>query len=339
MAQEAGETPAPQGREPQNNVVETHGLTHYYGARKSVDSLDLAIPRGSIFALLGRNGSGKTTTIRLLLGLLEPARGRSSVLGHDSANLPPQVLGRIGYMNEEHRVYGWMRVEQLERFQASFYPQWNHKVYAAVIDHFHLDPRRKVRHLSRGERAGLCLALTLAPEPKFLILDDPGLGLDTVVRRSLMEAMVYVTRDSRRTILFSSHILTDVERVADRIAILDRGVLRADCPLDTFRERVRRVSLRFDRPLGSPSERPSDRSSDDPRVRPPDSVCDIPGLLQSAVADDRLTLTIANYTGDTEQRLRALSPREMQDVPLSLEEAFVSYVQGPAQGAQLLSRL
>lgn len=312
-------------------VVETHGLTHYYGARKSVDSLDLAIPRGSIFALLGRNGSGKTTTIRLLLGLLEPARGRSSVLGHDSAALPPAVLGRIGYMNEEHRVYGWMRVEELERFQASFYPQWNREVYAAVIEHFHLDRRRKVRHLSRGARAGLCLALTLAPEPEFLILDDPGLGLDTVVRRSLMEAMVYVTRDSRRTILFSSHILTDVERVADRIAILDRGVLRADCALDTFRERVRRVSLRFDRP----PEGPPDHSPDSP----PDCLCDIPGLLQSAVLKDRLTLTIANYTADTEQRLRALEPREMAEVPLSLEEAFVSYVQGPAQGAQLLSRL
>jgi ABC-2 type transport system ATP-binding protein len=302
-----------------DNVIETHGLTHYYGKRKSVDSLDLAVPRGSVFALLGLNGSGKTTTIRLLLGLLEPARGRATVLGHDSATLPPQVLGRIGYMNEEHQVYGWMRVDEIERFQTGFYPRWNRDVFAAVTEHFNLDRRAKVRHLSRGERAGLSLALTLAPETELLILDDPGLGLDTIVRRSLMEAMVYVTRDSNRTILFSSHILTEVERVADRIAILDRGVLRANCALDTFRERVRRVSLRFD--------------------RPPDRPPDIPGLLHSSTLDDLLTLTIANYTPQTEQQLRALNPREMEDLPLSLEEAFISYVQSPCKSTLLLSRL
>jgi len=302
-----------------DNVIETHGLTHYYGKRKSVDSLDLTVPRGSVFALLGLNGSGKTTTIRLLLGLLEPARGRASVLGHDSATLPPQVLGRIGYMNEEHHLYGWMRADEIERFQAGFYPRWNHDVFAAVIEHFNLDRRAKVRHLSRGERAGLSLAITLAPETELLILDDPGLGLDTIVRRSLMEAMVYVTRDSNRTILFSSHILTEVERVADRIAILDRGVLRANCALDTFRERVRRVSLRFD--------------------HPPDRPPEIPGLLHSSTLDDRLTLTIANYTPETEQLLRGLNPREMEDLPLSLEEAFISYVQSPGKSTLLLSRL
>jgi ABC-2 type transport system ATP-binding protein len=212
-----------------------------------------------------------------------------------------------------------MRADEIERFQASFYPRWNHDVFAAVIEHFNLDRRAKVRHLSRGERAGLSLALTLAPETELLILDDPGLGLDTNVRRSLMEAMVYVTRDSNRTILFSSHILTEVERVADRIAILDRGVLRANCALDTFRERVRRVSLRFD--------------------RPPDRPPEIPGLLHFSILDDRLTLTVANYTQETEQQLRALNPREMEDLPLSLEEAFISFVQSPGKSTLLLSRL
>jgi ABC-2 type transport system ATP-binding protein len=302
-----------------DNAIETHGLTHYYGKRKSVDSVDLAVPRGSIFALLGLNGSGKTTTIRLLLGLLEPTRGRASVLGHDSMSLPPEVVGHIGYMNEEHRLYGWMRVEEIERFQAAFYASWNRDVFGAVIEHFSLDRRAKVRHLSRGERAGLSLALTLAPDSDLLILDDPGLGLDTVVRRSLMEAMVYVTRDSNRTILFSSHILTEVERVADRIAILDRGVLRANCALDTFRERVRRVSLRFD--------------------RTPERAPEIAGLLHSSMLEDRLTLTIANYTPEKEQQLRALDPREMEELPLSLEEAFISFVQSPGKSSLLLSRL
>lgn len=287
-------------------VIQTCGLTRYFGAKQVVLPLDIAVPRGSIFAFLGRNGAGKSTTIRMLLGLLEPTRGTATILGEDSLHLPPAVRARVGYLAEGHHVYGWMTVRECERFQSSFYPRWNKAIFAGVIEHFGLDPRALAKNLSRGERAGLCLALTLAPEPELLILDDPALGLDPVARRSLLQSMIYVTRSTQQTIFFSSHILADVERVADHIAILHDGVLRASCSLDTFRQRVRQVVLKF------PGQTPT---------LPP-----IPGLIQSFRTAGEISLTIANYNDETARLLGALGAQRVEEVPLSLEDAFISYL-------------
>ncbi|NLE62009.1 MAG: ABC transporter ATP-binding protein [Planctomycetes bacterium] len=288
------------------HVIETSGLTRYFGARAAVLQVDLQVPRGGVTALAGRNGAGKTTLIRMLLGLLEPTRGSATVLGHDCRHLPPEVRGRVGYLAEGHHVYGWMRVGECGRFQSRFYPQWNEDVFRGVIDYFRLSPKSRAKNLSRGERAGLCLALTLAPEPELLILDDPALGLDPAARRALVEAIVYVTRQAERTILLSSHLLADVERVADRIAVIDNGILRASCSLETFRSRVRRFVLRFSKP---PSELPA-----------------IPGLLDSTRKDNELALTIANSDQSTEQALAGLGADHVEDVPIGLEDAFISYV-------------
>jgi len=287
-------------------VIETRNLTRYFGPKCAVRGLDLAVPRGGVFGFLGRNGSGKTTTIRVLLGLLEPTRGSARVLGHDSRDLPPAVRARIGYLAEGHHVCGWMRVRELGRFQRRFCSRWNDELFRGVLDYFRLDPRARVRDLSRGQRAGLCLALTLAPEPELLVLDDPGLGLDPVARRALLEAMVFVTRQAERTIFFSSHLVSDMERVADRIAVVDNGVLRACCSLEEFRNRIRRVVLRFP---GSPPAIPT-----------------IPGLLHSVRSGSEMALTIANFNGRTEEALRTLGAEQVETVPLDLEEALVGYL-------------
>ena len=157
-------------------VIRTQGLTRYFGANPAVYELNLEVPRGGVFALLGRNGSGKTTTIRMLLGLLEPTRGGGTILGYDIRALPPEARARIGYLTEEHQLYGWMSVRESGEFQSRFYPTWNEKIFRGVVGHFGLRPTALVKSLSRGERAGLCLALTLAPEPELLILDGPGPG-------------------------------------------------------------------------------------------------------------------------------------------------------------------
>jgi ABC-type Na+ transport system ATPase subunit NatA/DNA-binding transcriptional regulator YhcF (GntR family) len=185
-----------------NAVIETHNLTKYFGARKAVDALTMAVPRGSVFAFLGRNGSGKTTTIRMLLGLTEPTRGSSRILGHDSQSLPPEVRARIGYMSESHSLYDSLTVRQNGEYQSRFYPRWNERIFQAVAGHFRLDPRTKAGQLSRGERAGLALAITLAPEPELLVLDDPAIGLDPVARRSLLES-----DDLRHAGIQSDHLL------------------------------------------------------------------------------------------------------------------------------------
>ena len=287
-------------------VIQTRGLTRYFGRKAAVYELDLTVPRGGVFALLGRNGSGKTTTIRMLLGLLEPTRGEATVLGYPSRELPPEVRARIGYLTEEHQLYNWMTVQQCRDFQAPFYPRWNEKVFRGVIDHFHLLPSAKVRDLSRGERAGLCLALTLAPDPELLILDDPAMGLDPVARRSLVESMVYLTRRSDRTILFSSHQLEDVERVSDYVAILDHSILRASCSLDTFRASMQQVRLRF---TGAPPPLPP-----------------IHGLVQAQRTENELRLVCVRFDQQAEQTLRALNPAQMEVEAMALEDAFISYL-------------
>ena len=287
-------------------VICTRGLTKYFGAKCAVHDLNLEVPRGCVFAFLGRNGSGKSTTIRMLLGLLQPDRGQASVLGYDSRALAPEVRARIGYLTEEHQLYGWMSVREAGEFQAAFYPRWSEKIFRGVIGHFGLKPETRVKHLSRGMRAGLCLALTLAPDPELLILDDPALGLDPVARRSLVESMIYLTRRSDRTIFFSSHHLGDVERVADYLAVLDYSVLRACCPLESFRNSVQEVQLQF---AGAP-----------PKLPP------IPGLLQAFRTEHELRVTCVHYNGETERALRALAPVAMETLPLGLEDAFISYL-------------
>ena len=298
-------------------VIRTNGLTRYFGARAAVYELNLEVPRGGVFALLGRNGSGKTTTIRMLLGLLEPTRGGGTILGYDIRALPPEARARIGYLTEEHQVYSWMTVRQCGEFQARFYPTWSEKVFRGIIGHFGLRPSSLVKSLSRGERAGLCLALTLAPEPELLILDDPAMGLDPVARRSLMESMIYLTRRTDRTIFFSSHLLADVERVADHVAVLDHSVLRASCPLDAFRTSIHQVRLRISGAL------------------PP--LPAIPGLLQAVRSEGELRITCVHYNGTTEAALRALAPAQMDTVPLGLEDAFISYLGDRGEKSFILS--
>ncbi len=289
-----------------NPVIQTHDLTKYFGRKCAVDSLTLTVPRGCVFAFLGRNGSGKTTTIRMLLGLVPPTRGSSSLLGHDSQSLPPEIRARIGYMAESHPLYNWMRIDQMGSFQSSFHKNWNDRIFRAILDHFRLSPKSKIAHLSRGERAGVSLAITLAPQPELLLLDDPALGLDPVARRSLLESIVYVTRNADRTIFLSSHLLSDVERVADRIAVLDRSVLRVNASLETFRSRVRQYLLTF---ASSPPPLPK-----------------IPGLLGTRRDASELRITIANPTDETTTLLRSLSPTTISEIPLSLEDALIGYL-------------
>jgi len=300
-------------------VIQTRGLTKYFGKKAAVYELNLDVPRGCVFAFLGRNGSGKTTTIRMLMGLVPPTRGGGTILGHDIRTLTPEIRARIGYLTEEHQLYGWMNVKDCGEFQSKFFPRWNAKIFNGVVGHFGLKPAAKVKDLSRGERAGLCLALTLAPEPELLMLDDPGLGLDPVARRALIESMIFLTRKSDRTIFFSSHHLSDVERVADYVAVFDRSILRACCPLEKFQDSIRQVRLRFS---GTPPALP-----------------EIPGLLQAIRTDNELRVTCVHYTGETEKILRSLSPVTLESLPLGLEDAFINYLGERGEKTFILSEM
>lgn len=285
-------------------VIEAAGLTRYFGKEKVLDTLDLRIERGTVYGFLGRNGAGKTTTLRILLGLLHPTRGQSALLGCDSQALTPEIKARVGYLAEGHHLFGWMRIGEHAEFLRSFHPTWNAEWFDGTLARFGLDPQRKVGNLSRGQRAQAALALCLAPQPEVLILDDPTLGLDPVVRRDVLESVIDTIQREGRTVLFSSHILADVERVADRIGILEAGVLRADCSLTTFKERVRRVRCRF----------PGGRRA-----------VETPGLLRAHWLDKEAVLTLAQFEEGRLEELRALGAEEVEVLDASLEDLFIDY--------------
>ncbi|MHC4994264.1 MAG: ABC transporter ATP-binding protein [Planctomycetota bacterium] len=300
-----------------SNVIQTQNLTRYFGQKAAIDSLNLTVPAGGVFAFLGRNGSGKTTTIRMLLGITEPTRGGGTLLGEDITNLSPELRARVGYLGEGHYVYGWMTVRQAAAFESETRPHFNHDVFNSVVDHFGLDPNAKAKSLSRGQRAGLCLALTLAPEPELLILDDPALGLDPVARRSLLEAMVTVTHDPKRTIFFSSHYIDDVERVADRIAVLDEGVLRVNCDVEHFRQHLGQWVVRFE--------------GDRPKIP------QIPGLVGVSGFSNELKVTIANPDDTAEQALQQIPNAKVERVAMSMEDAVIGYLGRPEGDKNMLN--
>jgi ABC-2 type transport system ATP-binding protein len=298
-------------------VIQTDRLTRYFAARCAVDQVTLAVPRGSVFALLGRNGSGKTTLVRMLLGMLEPTRGHASILGDDIRHIQPTTRSRIGYIAEGHPLIDWMRVRDLQAFQKSFFPNWDNRTFQTVIDHFGLSPKARARTLSRGQRAGLSLALVLATRPELLVMDDPALGLDPVARRALLEVMILVTRDAGHTIVFTSHELADVERVADHIAIMDLSVLRVCCPMETFRDRIKKFRLTF--------------SSTAPMSLA------IPGLLDSARNGSSLQLLLVDAGDKTQSAIALLNPIAVEEMPVSLEESVVAYLRDRKVTSSLLA--
>jgi ABC-2 type transport system ATP-binding protein len=291
------------------HAIRTDRLTKYYGARPVVAGLNLRIPVGTVYGFLGRNGAGKSTTIRMLLNMVQPSSGTAVLLGHDAAALPPEVRGRIAYLAEGHPLYRWMTVAQAVRFSRAFYAgRWNQPMLDQVLDHFELPRRTKIRRLSHGQRAHVALALAIAPDPDLLILDDPTLGLDTVARRDFLGSMIQLIQRQGRTILFSSHILSDVERVADRIGILVDGVLRVDCPTEHFKESLCKVVVEFS---GRPPEFPG-----------------CPGLVNARQTGSRLELVIVNFGPEQRQVIESLSPLGWDVVRLNLEDAFVAFTRG-----------
>ncbi len=291
-----------------NDAIVTHRLTKFYGGKRVVNALDLKVPRGCVYGFLGRNGAGKSTTIKMLLGLVHPDSGRAELLGEDSQSLRPETRARIAYLAENHPLYRWMSIGEAVRFFRPFYPTWNQTEVEQILDHFELPMKKKIRHLSNGQRAQVALALAVAPDPELFILDDPTLGLDTVVRRDFLESLIQIIHRKGRTILFSSHILNDVERVADRIGILSGGVLRADCPLDTFKEAVKKIVLEFG--------------------RQPPTFPEMPGVVGSRQVGTKLEVVVAPFSPEHQKQIESLDPKRWEIVDLNLEDAFIEYTRG-----------
>lgn len=225
-------------------ALSAQGLRCHYGDVKAVDGVDLQVGKGEIYGFLGINGAGKTTTIRMLMGIIPAQEGSITLLGATSRRTTVSQKQRIGYVSQEQNFYPWMTCKTLGRFVGSMYPTWDSTEYARLLEVFHLPSKRRVSELSGGMKAKLGLALALAPRPELLILDEPTAGLDPVARREFMQIIVAQARQHGRTTLFSSHLVDEVERCADRIGILHQGKMRFEGPLRTLQEEVRVVLLK-----------------------------------------------------------------------------------------------
>ncbi|MEM8996946.1 MAG: ABC transporter ATP-binding protein, partial [Acidobacteriota bacterium] len=219
-------------------ALETRGLTKSFGGKLALRHLNLRIERGGVHALVGSNGAGKSTLFRIVLGLLEPSLGASWVLGRASRDLDPETRGRVGLVTEEHTLPGWMTVGALTAMQRSIYPRWCRATYGEVLGHFRVDAGQRVKQLSRGERAGLSLALALAQRPDVLILDEPTLGLDVVAKQAVLECLLFSGERDDCTLIYCSHQMDEIERIADHLTILEGGELVCTGSPQDFWDRV-----------------------------------------------------------------------------------------------------
>ena len=287
-------------------VIETRQLSKRYGPKLALDHLDLQVPRGRIHAIVGANGAGKSTLFRILLGFLAPTAGEARILGKDSQHLGTEDRGRIGFVNEEHTLPGWMRVDAVTAMQRRQYARWNQAAFDDVLGHYHVLPEQKVAQLSRGERAGFNLALALAQRPELLVLDEPTLGLDVVAKRAFLESLMQSNVADDCTVIYCSHQMEEIERVADNLIILERGSLVNMSPPEDFVERVRYWVA--DIPFKGP----------DPRT--------VPGLLEVQKLDGLQHYVVLDQDEGFEEFLKANGARSVRSMPVSLDRAVNSFL-------------
>ena len=288
-------------------AVETRGLTRLHGRKRALDGLDMALPRGGIHAVVGANGAGKSTLFRLLLGFHKADAGDCFVLGRRADALTSADRSRIGFVNEEHTLPGWARVDTVLAVQRDHYAdRWNAHAFDSVIGSFELSGRQRVGQLSRGERAGLNLALALGQSPELLILDEPTLGLDVVARRRLLDALIATVDEEARTIIYCSHQLDEVERLADTLLILERGRSASFSAPDAFCERI--AHWVADLPFKGPAE------------------SEVPGLLQHRRIDSVHHYIVVDQGDAFADFLRAHGAQRPQAMPVPLERALDAFL-------------
>ncbi len=290
-------------------IIETADLRKHYDGLEAIRGLNLQVPPGSIYGFLGRNGAGKTTTIKILLGMTRPTSGHARVFGL-AADVPEasvEIRGRAGFVSEEKDLFDFMTVGQMIRFTAAFFPRWRADLEQRYLHRFDLPLDRKVKALSRGTRTKLALLLALCRGAELLILDEPTSGLDPATTEEVLQALVADVAGEGMTVFFSSHQIAEVDQIADRVAIIDRGRVVVTGALDDLRENFRRIQLVFD------EEAPelTFRAPGVERVRRKGRVLTV---LSSAGAERIL------------EEARAMNPVSVDVVPVTLKEIFLETV-------------
>ena len=234
------------------SVVDISDLSRSYGEKTALDRVSFSAAAGQVYGLVGANGAGKTTLLKHLLGLLRATTGSVRVFGLDPVRDPVSVLVRVGYLSEEHELPEWMRVGELMRYTQAFHPTWDAKYARELLETFALDPEKKIKDLSKGMRAQAGLIAAVAHRPELLILDEPSSGLDAVVRRDILDAIVRAVADDGRTVIFSSHLLDEVERMSDHVTLMHQGRVTLSGSIDEVRGSYQRSRVHFAENLDQP---------------------------------------------------------------------------------------
>jgi ABC-2 type transport system ATP-binding protein len=287
-------------------VLIARGLTRYYGNHPAVDGVDLQVYAGEIYGFLGINGAGKTTTIRMLMGIIAAQAGTISLLGKQTRRTGIRLKRHIGYVSQEQNFYPWMTCERLGKFVGSFYPTWDQAEFFRLLEVFEIPRARRVSQLSGGMKAKLALALAIAPKPELLILDEPTAGLDPAARRDFLDIIVSQARGSGRTTFFSSHLIDEVERSADRIGIIHAGKMKFEGPLAELRSQVQRI--RF------------------PRLTTDSSAIQMPAEFQLWSQRDSDGVCQATYRAPDEAWTQLALPDTYVVESLSLEDIFLACI-------------
>lgn len=292
-----------------DHVIKLDSVSKRFGDTHAAHNLSLQIPAGQVVGFLGPNGAGKTTTIKMLMGLIRRDSGSISVLGSDPGTSAVDVKLAVGYVPEQHYMHRWMRVGEVIAFCQAFYPTWNHKYCAELVKSFRLDMHKRIKQLSKGMLVKLSQVLALAHQPELLILDEPMAGLDPLIRDELLDGVLQTLSDRGQTVLFSSHTLGDVQRVADSIAIIDEGELLVHCSTDellTCTKRIRAVLAEG----ATPTE-------------------ELSGTLWQRVHQREWLITVKHFSEDQIEMLRERNQIEhIEVIDLSLEDIFKDYIRG-----------
>lgn len=294
--------------EQNSQVVEVRGLSRKFEKKQALNNVSLSVGRGQVYGLLGENGAGKTTLIRHLLGAYQAEQGSVRVFGADPVADPVGVLSRIGYLSEDRDLPLWMRVDELMAYTAAFYPDWDTAYADRLRQDFGLTPKTKIKTLSRGEKAKAGLLIALAHRPDLLVLDEPSSGLDVAARHDILAEVVRSVAEEGRTVVFSSHLLEEVERVADQVAILHQGAVVLDMPMDTLKSTHHRMIVRFEIP---PAKFPA-----------------IPGVLQSEGEGKEWMVVARGVQEELEKQISQRGGSVVEQTFPSLETVFLSYASG-----------
>ena len=297
-------------------AIETEGLTKYYGDFEAVRGLTMRVPKGTITGFLGQNGAGKSSTIRMLLGMSRPTRGNGRVLDFDIADEKQSIemRKRVAYVAEDKRLYDYMTVGQMIDFTKAFYPGWRTEIEQKLLDEFRLPLDRPTKKLSKGMRTQLALLLAFARGAELMVLDEPTEGLDPVMAEKLLELVVGAAADGA-TIFFSSHQIAEVEQIADRILLIDRGQLVLDTTLESISTDFRRIRGVYD-------------------TAPKPATLALDGVQRVTVDGRTVSLIVTRNSASIAERMRAQLASAVEVLPMTLKEIVLESLKREAGGGR-----